>query len=135
MKRLNKTTLLIATILITGSGLKAQTISGKVTDSLTGVPLSNATVGLVKNGADIGTINAANGGFMFNDLDTAALYTLSIRFTGYREQVIANLSGKQQGGITVQLVPDQKEMAGVTVSSNKPFIVQKNDKILSLIHI
>lgn len=129
MKLLNKTTLLIATAMIASLCLKAQTISGNITDSISGTPLPNATIALVKNGADITTINSANGEFAFSGLDTAAFYTLRIRFTGYREQVISALSGKQERGISIRLVPLQKEMAGVTVSSSKPFIVQKNDKI------
>jgi len=129
MKHFNKLTLLIAMIVFVSQKSGAQSIKGMVIDSFSRQALVNASVSLSNNGAVLHSLNATKGEFEFSGLDTAALYRLNVQYTGYFNFVLDSLKADQVS-LVISLVPDQKEMAGVTVTASKPFIVQKNDRIV-----
>lgn len=128
MKYINKIALLLALFFSTKYNVNTQSISGIIIDSLSGHLLSNATVTIEQNGKKVSSLNADKGSFRFTSLDSNAAYNIQIRYTGYRNETIPAVK-PSNSAISVYLVPEQKEMTGVTVSSSKPFIVQKNDKI------
>ncbi|MCG2617513.1 TonB-dependent receptor [Terrimonas sp. NA20] len=128
MQYVNKLILLLVFFLAAKSGANAQSISGIIIDSLSGHLLSNATVTVSKDGTEITTLNADKGSFRFSGLDSSAAYEVKIRYSGYRIETL-NPVRPSNTVLSVYLVREQKEMAGVTVSSAKPFILQKNDRI------
>ncbi|MGN6294115.1 MAG: TonB-dependent receptor domain-containing protein [Chitinophagaceae bacterium] len=129
MKHFSKLTLLIAMITFVSQRSGAQSVKGMIIDSLSRQTLANASVSLSKNGAVLHSLNATKGEFEFSGLDTASVYRLNIQYTGYRSFVLDSLKA-DQSSLVINLVPDLKEMTGVTVTASKPFIVQKNDKIV-----
>lgn len=130
MKYFSKLTLLIALFLFCSRPSGAQTIKGIVTDSISRQALANASVSLSKNGAVLNALSSAKGDFAFSALDTAGFFKLTVKYTGYRTLVLDSVSAGQPAALEVILAPDQKEMAGVTVTAAKPFITMKNDKIV-----
>jgi hypothetical protein len=128
MQHVNKIILLLAFFFAANSGANAQSISGIIIDSISGHLLGNATVTIAKDGKELTSLNADKGSFRFAGLDSSAVYDVNIRYSGYYNQVLTSVKPSNTV-LSVYLVPEQKEMAGVTVSSAKPFIVQKNDKI------
>jgi hypothetical protein len=128
MKYINKITLLLAFFFAAKYNVNAQSISGIIIDSLSGHLLSGATVSLEQEGKEIKSVNADKGSFRFTAVDSNALYNVHIRYTGYHTETLKSIKASNSV-ISIYLIQDQKEMAGVTVSSAKPFIVQKNDKI------
>ncbi|MET0463653.1 MAG: TonB-dependent receptor [Chitinophagaceae bacterium] len=128
MQHINKIILLLAFSIAISSGAHAQSISGIIIDSLSGHLLANATVTIGQGGREITTVNAEKGSFRFAGLDSSAAYELNIRYSGYRKEILTSVKPSNTV-LSVYLMPEQKEMAGVTVSSAKPFIEQKNDKI------
>lgn len=129
MKHFSKLTLLIAMIVLGNQKSGAQSIKGMVVDSINRQALVNASVSLSKNGTTLHSLNAAKGEFDFSGLDTASVYKLNVQYTGYRSFVLDSLKA-DQSSLVITLAPVQKEIAGVTVTSTKPFIEQKNDKIV-----
>jgi hypothetical protein len=130
MKHFSKLTLLIAIFFFCNQQSGAQSIKGIVTDSISRQVLANASVSLSKNGNDLNILSTAKGDFIFSGLDTTGLYRLSVQYAGYRTFVQDSISTSHATIFEIILAPDQKEMAGVTVTTAKPFIVMKNDKIV-----
>lgn len=79
---LKKYILLLTGIAIVFNGLtQTFSISGKITDSITGKPLPDATVFLDNNP---GSISSANGSFLISGLDKGQ-YKIMVRFLGYKD--------------------------------------------------
>jgi iron complex outermembrane recepter protein len=83
------------------------TISGTVTDAVTGQPLEGASVRI--KSATTGTVTAANGSF---SIDATAGSTLIITVIGYAE---ATYKVTSSGNITIQLQPAVTDLSQVTM--------------------
>ncbi len=104
------------------------TVSGKVIDAKSGLPLSGATIVSGK----IGTSTNKNGEFVL--LGDQAIITsqgLTARFIGYRD---AHLPYKGQS-YQFALTTDTKQLQTVTISSNTETIVQKAYRLIPINYI
>lgn len=99
-----------------------------------GQPMSNVTVMLMKADRDEvlkTTITDQNGNFEFEDFVSEPV-KLVIEQTGY-EKFISETLISSEGKITfpeIRLNPGTKEIEGVTITSKKPFVTQKIDRIV-----
>lgn len=92
----------------------AQDIKGVIADSITGEPMTGATVTLKPGG--IKQMVQLNGTFRFKKIP-AGTYQLEVVFTGYRTllQVVIT-DGHNDVEVKIQLETQHKELDGVTVS-------------------
>ena len=121
------------------STLKAQNttgqVSGKVEDK-TQKGLESATVSLLRSvDSAVVKISAAGkeGSFQFENLP-AGSYLISVSAvgyqTGYSELFQMPISGTAVAVKTIQLQPVSKSLSGVTVTSKKPLVEQKVDRMV-----
>ncbi|HEX6225660.1 MAG TPA: carboxypeptidase-like regulatory domain-containing protein, partial [Chryseolinea sp.] len=101
MKNFYKNSIAIAFIMLGSmTGVYAQTsISGKVTDGVSGDPL--AGVNIIVKGRVLGTITNSEGNFNLNVNDAPPI-TLVLSFVGYRSQEIA-ITDSNTSGLEVKL--------------------------------
>ena len=121
-------TFFLIVLLISGSVLSAQTLSGKVINEKQ-EPLANATVGLLKLKDSTllrSTITDANGFFALPYTDTVSLL-ISISTAGYQTQLL-NVDGMSTLSITMVAV--SKQLKEVVVQGKRPMIEVKPDKIV-----
>lgn len=109
-------------------------ITGKVTDSVTKVPVDYATVSVYKPGSDSpfnGVVTDAKGNFSLTDLAPGS-YRITIDFIGYNRKTIAKVT---VGDITVALgnitlASSQKQLKTVNIVSKVPTVENKIDKLV-----
>lgn len=121
-------TFFLIVLLVSGSVLSAQTLSGKVINEKQ-EPLANATVGLLKLKDSTllrSTITDANGFFALPYTDTVSLL-ISISNAGYQTQLL-NVDGMSTLSITMVAV--SKQLKEVVVQGKRPMIEVKPDKIV-----
>ncbi|MBN2414225.1 TonB-dependent receptor [bacterium] len=104
-------------ILIAATGIAAQsshTITGRVSDALTNIPLAGAHVTI--RGSGLGTVTDATGRFCFENL-LQGTYSITVTYMGYapREEDIRVSTGRT-ADLVFRLHPVTVELAGVTVT-------------------
>lgn len=115
-------------LLLISSISRAQVISGKVTDSAN-KPIEFVSVTLKTDTTIIKTLlSDKEGQFAFSGIGPGK-YTLSFSIINY-QRVDTSISAGQDEVINVQLIPEAKELATVTVSSRKPLIERKVDRLV-----
>jgi hypothetical protein len=115
-----------------GSG----SISGLLTDSLTGKPVEYATVALLQQGstqAVDGTLTDASGRFSFSGLNNDD-YELNISFIGYRTKTVRHVSisaGKPEVSIgNIKLSQVATQLKEVNVQTLRPTITMEADRMV-----
>ena len=94
----------------------AGTIKGSITDKQTREPLTGATVQIV--GTTQGAIADMDGNYSLNV--TNGIYTLSIKYVGYRDIVVNNVkSGKADVVLNFELESDAQVLGEVSVVARK----------------
>lgn len=130
---------LLVLSLLYGSELRAQQTTGQallqgiVVDSLTQKTVPFATVSLVQNSKLVnGTLTDSLGRFTFLRLPDGS-YSLTFSAVGYRSFSVSVVAVSTDNPVaeldTVQLSPDVKNLAAVTVRGQKPLIEQRPDGI------
>ena len=111
-------------------------ISGKVVDKVTKQPLEYATVSIIstQTGKTInGTITDIHGSFEITAIPPGS-YKIEIDYIGYEKITFDNISlNKSQPSYssgTVYLAPSTHNLQEVTISSDKPVVENKIDKII-----
>ncbi|MBL7726986.1 MAG: TonB-dependent receptor [Dinghuibacter sp.] len=110
------------------------TIKGIVTDSVTGKPLSLATVSLLQDKSTVlkVVVSADDGSFQFQ-VPQGPAYILVLTDTRYQAREVA-VQAPQNGEITnvgtILLVPKVKGMSEVVVIGRKPIIRREADRIV-----
>lgn len=119
-----------------GTGANAQnsiTIKGSVKDSVTGKPMEFATVNIFKAGEkDEPFRNSStkkNGEFILINV-TPGSYSLAITSVGYQLKTRQLKIDSSIDIGTILLSPSAKQLVGVTVTSTRPPIVYKADKMI-----
>ena len=94
----------------------AGTIKGSITDKQTREPLTGATVQIV--GTTQGAIADMDGNYSLNV--TNGIYTLSIKYIGYKDIVVNNVkSGKADVVLNFELESDAQTLGEVSVVARK----------------
>lgn len=108
--------ILLSMVSVESLGQRKPTVSGTVTDSITGDPLPYVTVAWMKSLA--GTITNDEGRFEIHRPDNAEDEAILITLLGYRKQVV-NIDETGQS-LQVRLVPASIELAEVQVNPLPP---------------
>jgi ferric enterobactin receptor len=110
-------------------------IRGKVTDSLTRLPVDFATISLFKQGATSpfnGVSTDVKGNFLLAGIPTGD-YRLTVDFLGYKTRtcahVIVNSSSINQAGV-ITLVPISNQLNTVNITAAAPVVENKIDKMV-----
>lgn len=119
-----------------GKGAAAGKISGRVTDSISGVPLDYATITIQQTG-DVkpvnGTTTDKSGRFVINGVK-AGSYTLIAEFIGYgpysKANVIIDKNNMSVDVKSIVLSKKQATLQSVTVTAGKKLIENKIDKLV-----
>ena len=98
---------LLQCLLVFSVEAQTKTITGKVTDATTGLPLSGATISA--KGASASTISSANGSFSLNI--PSGVSQLSVSFSGYSDQEVAITNGQ----LNIQLSVSASTLGDVVV--------------------
>ncbi|MEO8584482.1 MAG: TonB-dependent receptor, partial [Flavitalea sp.] len=111
-------------------------ITGKVTDSLTGLPLEYASLSIMIPGNKTpvrGTASDQGGHFSITQLK-AGTYSIEIDFIGYRTQTVKNIAINKDKPLvklkTITLSKNQEMMQGVVVTAQGKLIENKIDKMV-----
>ncbi len=110
--------LLTLTIIATNANNLSQTISGKITDAVTGSPLIGANVVLVNSSPIKGTTADLNGDFALTDVPLGR-QTIQVSYLGYKTQTISSVlvtSGKETQ-LLIQLEEDVTQVDEVVVQA------------------
>jgi hypothetical protein len=114
------------------------TISGTLTDSLTGKPLEYATVALLQKGttqAVGGTLTDNKGSFTFSDVGVGE-YDLAFSFIGYKTKTIRQISvtatkpAVSIGNVKLGISAAATTLKEVTVEALRPTITQEADRLV-----
>ena len=107
----------------------AQNITGSVTDQKNN-PLDFATIFLKKDTNVLQTtISNTRGAFSFDNLKNNIFYTLSISLIGYKK-LDTSFIPSANATINISLQIDNTQLKTVTVTSKKPLIERKIDRII-----
>lgn len=123
--KLKFVTFLVACLFIASISLKAQTISGKISDA-TQKPLEGASVYLMQDSILVKTALAdAEGRFLFDKLKQGnyRINITMIGFASYKSELL-----KPDAVVTIVLQPASKELNEVVVTTKKQFVEQKIDR-------
>ena len=113
---LGKIFFLILFLTLSVMTVMAGTIKGSITDKQTREPLTGATVQIV--GTTQGAIADMDGNYSLNV--TNGIYTLSIKYVGYRDIVVNNVkSGKADVVLNFELESDAQVLGEVSVVARK----------------
>src|ERR1700728_2476462 len=105
---MNRLLTLLGAFLLLSSHLFAQgTVTGKVTDSKTGTPLSGISVKI--QGTNLGTSTSADGSFSLNVADSA-IVTLEFSGIGFGFKTMQTTAGQD---IAVGMVQENKSLTEV----------------------
>lgn len=111
-------------------------VSGIVIDSLTGKPVEYATVALfeVKSGKPIdGGVTDVKGAFLLKGVPDGE-FKFVVSFIGYKNFEVAKLTigkgNKEQNLGNINLPPDVRSLAEVTVVGEKPIVEDKVDRLV-----
>ncbi|MDF7820378.1 TonB-dependent receptor [Runella sp. MFBS21] len=111
-------------------------VSGIVLDSLTGKPVEYATVALfeVKSGKPIdGGVTDVKGAFLLKGVPDGE-FKFVVSFIGYKNFEVAKLTigkgNKEQNLGNINLPPDVRSLAEVTVVGEKPIVEDKVDRLV-----
>ena len=114
----------------------AAKITGKVMDSLTGLPLEYATITLFKQGekkAINGSTTNKDGNFTVKDVSTGKYYAM-VEFIGYVPFTINNILIEQKRAVVdlqnILLAKKTKALQDVTVTATAKLIDNKIDKLV-----
>lgn len=113
---LGKIFFLILFLTLSVMTVMAGTIKGSITDKQTREPLTGATVQIV--GTTQGAIADMDGNYSLNV--TNGIYTLSIKYVGYKDIVVNNVkSGKADVVLNFELESDAQALGEVSVVARK----------------
>lgn len=113
---LGKIFFLILFLTLSVMTVMAGTIKGSITDKQTREPLTGATVQIV--GTTQGAIADMDGNYSLNV--TNGIYTLSIKYVGYKDIVVNNVkSGKADVILNFELESDAQALGEVSVVARK----------------
>ena len=113
---LGKIFFLILFLTLSVMTVMAGTIKGSITDKQTREPLTGATVQIV--GTTQGAIADMDGNYSLNV--TNGIYTLSIKYIGYKDIVVNNVkSGKADVVLNFELESDAQTLGEVSVVARK----------------
>ena len=113
---LGKIFFLILFLTLSVMTVMAGTIKGSITDKQTREPLTGATVQIV--GTTQGAIADMDGNYSLNV--TNGIYTLSIKYVGYKDIVVNNVkSGKADVVLNFELESDAQTLGEVSVVARK----------------
>jgi len=111
-------------------------LSGVLTDSITGKPIGFATVALLQEGgtqAVDGTLTDDSGRFSFASVPTGD-YALTFSFIGYKTKTIRaiSVSEREPGKVlgTIRLAPAVTQLQEVNVQMLRPTITQEADRMV-----
>lgn len=110
-------------------------LSGTVVDSLTQQPIEYATITVLDQSSRAinGTVTNKKGDFEIKNLKKG-IYSLSVDFIGYRNQKINAVEISDNKEFLhldkISLLPSDPALAAVTVTSQKPIVENKIDKIV-----
>ncbi len=109
------------------------TLIGEVTDSLTAKPLAYAMIAVLKEGKPVnGSLTDQNGNFRISNLPDG-VYTLSVKYLGYKDFSIAGIRVKEANVHNVgnlHLSSDNARLKGVTIVSKQNTIENRIDMIV-----
>ena len=125
------TVLLIWAVCTSARPQNVRSISGTVTDAVTGQPIEFATVAMIApdNTVVNGTTTDSAGRFTIDRIPSAGGYRLLASFIGYRD-LITDLSAIPQQDAVISLEPDTEMLEEAVVTARRPVIEQKIDKIV-----
>lgn len=128
LKNMKTTAHLLIALLLSVPGIAQLTIEGKVVDE-NAQPVAFAAVRILKNTAVVSEkISAEDGSFKVS-IDSTGYYGIQISHASYQayqvyKQVTSSLTIEP-----VHLKKSEKQLEGVTVSTRKPMIIRKTDRI------
>jgi hypothetical protein len=130
---LNKTALLIIACLALFISSSAQefTVTGRLVDSASAKPVTDATINFLQPQKKISTTVIADKDGAFQTKLAPGPYKVTITHSTYRKKGM-NLSveAKDIALGDMQLVSLAKSLAGVTVIANRPMVEQKDDRLI-----
>jgi len=138
-----KNFLILAFLALFSLSVKAQgtasdkaTITGRVVDAATKVPVDYATISLYKQGAASpfdGTTTDPKGNFKISNVSPGD-YKVTVDFLGYTKQtidhVIVSAASKTALMGTINLVPVQNQLKEVNITASAPTVENKIDKLV-----
>ncbi len=108
-------------------------VSGVTSDSITVQPLADVTVTLLRESTVLKhSLTNDSGYFLFQELLPGS-YSLNFSNVGYVTKTITLQLGNGPAQLDlgkVQLAPQAKQLAGVTVTAQKPLIEDKGDRLI-----
>jgi len=120
----------------TGDDVTKGQLSGKVVDSVSGVPVSYATVSIFKQGSVSpfnGVVTGDDGSFLVNNLALGD-YRIVVDFIGYKKKAIAHvIIAKNTPNVllgSILLAPVQNQLKTVEIVSKAPVVENKIDKMV-----
>ena len=119
VRRLLTSTLLgFGALPVVAAGLAAQagTITGKVTNAESGLPIEDATIKAVAVGTSYSAISGADGAFRLGNLP-AGSYTVSVRAIGYAPKRTANV--QPGAALTITMTPRTNVLEQTVVTASR----------------
>lgn len=111
-----KFTFLTLLLVLIGAGSYAQTLKGKVTDGITGEPLTGAIVSVLQT--DYHKTVLLDGGYSFKKIKPGT-YTVQVKYLSYHMQTVTVTVKKDvETRIDFALIPQINELNDVTISSS-----------------
>ena len=114
----------------------AGSISGKIIDASSKVPVDYATVSLYKQGSKSpynGASTDPKGNFKIDNV-SPGLYSIKVEFLGYTSRTMNNITvtaaNKDIQLGSIMLAPVQNQLKGVTITASAPTVVNKIDKLV-----
>ena len=140
---LNKYSLTLAFLFVSVLSIAQQTqktvpfaITGRVVDSVQGVPLGFSTVSLRKQGnkSNIRTITADSAGNFVMEGLPAGKYSVTMEFTGYlpssRSNILLDNEHQSADLPAISLAANQKTLQAVTITAGPKLIENKVDRLV-----
>ena len=128
-----KAVLLLFTLLILTICVSAQeaAVKGRLVDSASGKPVSDATINFLQPHKKVSkTVLADENGAFQTNLEPGP-YKVTITHSGYRKKGMhLAVQDKQAEMGDIQLVAQAKSLAGVTVVATRPLVEQKDDRLI-----
>lgn len=139
MRKIMKSIFILPALIIMSMAMQAQTARGKVSGSIYDAlqkPVESATIMLL-NAKDSGTVKInvtdKSGKYLFDEI-SEGVYLVSVSQVGYEKaysEVFTLSAAKKEVMLkSMELVPAAKVIGGVIVSSKKPLVEQKVDRMI-----
>lgn len=126
---------ILVLLIFINNSVVAQSVGGRVSDSINGEPLSLVSVALQKENKTIATtLTDKQGLFRFSaSLMHQQTYTLQLSVIGYKDRSVSFIYPDTSMLFQLLLEENKKTLAAITVTGKPPLLVRKSDR--SIINI